>query len=71
MKYYNLKYQFFIFILMDFQNVTYSWDGKAEFSAAITSIFSVTRSFRNHFNMLIHCFAAQEALLSMFKAVTA
>jgi len=33
--------------------VIYSCDGKAEFSAAITPVFSVTWSFRKHFNMLI------------------
>ncbi len=30
-------------------------DGKAEFSAVITPVFSVTWSFRNHSNMLIWC----------------
>ncbi len=29
--------------------------GKAKFSAAITPVFSVTWSFRNHSNMLICC----------------
>ncbi len=33
--------------------VNYLCDGKAEFSAAITPVFSVTWSFRNNFNMLI------------------
>ncbi len=33
--------------------VIYSCDGKAEFSAAITPVISVTWSFRNHSNMLI------------------
>ncbi len=31
----------------------YSCDGKAEFSAAITPVFSGTWSFRNIYNMLI------------------
>ncbi len=31
-------------------------DVKAEFTANITPVFSVTWSFRNHFNMLIWCF---------------
>ncbi len=31
----------------------YSGDGKAEFSAAIISVFSVTWSFKNRTNMLI------------------
>ncbi len=33
----------------------YFCKGKAEFSAAITPVFSVTRSFRNYFNLLIWC----------------
>jgi len=36
-------------------NVIYSCDGIAEFSAAISPVFSVTRSLRNHSNMLIWC----------------
>ncbi len=31
----------------------YSCDAKAEFSAAITLVFSITWLFRNNFNMLI------------------
>ncbi len=31
----------------------YSCDGKAEYSAVITSVFSATWSFKNHSNMLI------------------
>ncbi len=38
-----------------FLNVTYSCDGKAKFLTAITPVFSVTRSFRNHSIMLIGC----------------
>jgi len=37
------------------RNVIYSFDGKAEFLAAITSVFSVTLAFRNHSFMLIWC----------------
>ncbi len=36
-------------------NIIYSCDGKAEFSAAITPVFSVTWSFRKHSNILICC----------------
>ncbi len=50
--YYNLKT---VSILIYFENVIYFSDGKAEFSAAFTLFFSVTWSFRNHFNMLIWC----------------
>ncbi len=39
----------------DLFNAIYSCDGKAEFSAAISPVFSVTLSFRNHSNMLIFC----------------
>ncbi len=46
MKYYYSFKLFCYFII--FQNVIYSFDGKAEFSAAITPVFSVTWSFRNH-----------------------
>ncbi len=42
-------------ILIYFKSVIYSCDGKAEFSAVVTPIFSVTWSFRNHSNMLICC----------------
>ncbi len=49
--YYNLKWLFSNI----FENVIYSYDGNAEISAAITHVFSVTLSFRNHFNMLIWC----------------
>ncbi len=38
---------------LPFQYTMYSYDSKAEFSAAFTPDFSVTRSFRNHCNMLI------------------
>ncbi len=42
----------------------YFSDGKDKFSAAITPVFSVTWSFRNHTNML-----KKHVLLSMFKTV--
>ncbi len=42
------------YILIYF-NVIYSCDCKAEFSAAITPVFSVTWSFRNHSDRLICC----------------
>ncbi len=38
-----------------FKNVIYSYDGKAEFLAAIIPIVSVIWSFRNHSNMPICC----------------
>ncbi len=42
-----------VFYFNIFLNVIYSCDGKAEFSAVITPVFSVTWSFRYHSNMLI------------------
>ncbi len=60
MKYhYNLKQLFSILIYF---KAIYDCDGKGEFSAVITPVFSVTWSFRNHSNMLIW-------LLSMLKTV--
>ncbi len=41
--------------LLSFNKVFYFCDGRAGFSAVITPVFSVTRSFRNHSNMLIWC----------------
>ncbi len=43
----------------------YFSDGKGEFSAAVTPVFSVPWSFRNHTNML----KKHVLLLSMFKTV--
>ncbi len=51
--YYNLRYFFFLFKYI--LSVNYSCDGKAEFSAAITPVFSVTWSFRNHSDLLTWC----------------
>ncbi len=48
--YYYLKLQLFIWIYV--KNVIHCGDGKAEFLAAITPIFSVTWTFRNHSNMM-------------------
>ncbi len=47
--------------------MVYSCDGKVEFSAAITPVFSVTWSFRNHSNMLI--LLLKKHLLSILKTV--
>ncbi len=51
-----------VFYLNIFYNVVYFCDGKAEFSAAITPVFSVTWSFRNHSKMLICCFQGWKQL---------
>ncbi len=42
------------------ESVIYSCDGKSEFTAAITPVFSVTWSFRKHSHMLLS--GAQETL---------
>ncbi len=34
-----------------FENVIYSYDDKGEFSAVVTPVFSVTWSFRNHYQL--------------------
>ncbi len=54
-KYFEIVLQFkrTVFYLNTFFNWIYFCDGKAEFSAAITSVFSVTWSFRNSSDMLI------------------
>jgi len=52
-KYYTTSNNFFLFYF--FLNVISSHDDKAEFSAAITAVFRVTWSFRNHYNILIWC----------------
>ncbi len=52
---------------MYFKSKMYSCDGKAEFSAAITPVFSVTWSFRNHSNIPI---SAQEHFLLLSKLKT-
>ncbi len=44
-----------VFYSSIFSNIIYSCDGKAEFSAAVTAVFSITWSFRNHTNTLIWC----------------
>jgi len=46
-----------LYILLQFEMFIpiYSCTGKAGFSTAISPVFSVTWSFRNHFNMLIWC----------------
>ncbi len=44
-------------------SVICSFDGKVEFSAAITPVLNVTRSFRNHSNTVCW-FAAKKTLLS-------
>ncbi len=50
-KYSNkVKYYSKLKELLIFYNAIYSCDGKAEFSAAITPVFSVTLSFSNHSN---------------------
>ncbi len=36
-----------------FYNIIYSGDGKADFSASLHLVFSVTWFFRNHSNMLL------------------
>ncbi len=46
-------------LIIVFYNVIYSYDGKAEFSTAITPVFSVTWFFCN----LICLFGAQETIL--------
>ncbi len=55
-KYCEIVLQFkmtgFYFIM--FWNVIYLWPGKAEFSAAITPVFSVTWFLRNHSNNLLN-----------------
>ncbi len=48
----NVGFRWFFYFNI-FYNVIYSFDGKAEFSAAITPVFRVTWSFRNHSDMLI------------------
>ncbi len=50
-----LQFKISVFYFNIFENIIYSCVGKAEFSAAITSAFSVTWSFRNPSNMLICC----------------
>ncbi len=50
--YYNLRTVFYFNII---SNVIYFCDSKAEFSAVITPVFSVTWSFRNDSDMLIWC----------------
>ncbi len=50
---YNIKWLFSISIY--FKISVYSCDDKAEFSAAITPVFSVTWCFRNHSNLQICC----------------
>ncbi len=53
--------QFKIIIYFNiFWNVIYFCDGKAEFSAVITPVFSVTWSFRNRSNILV---GAQETFI--------
>ncbi len=48
----NVGFRWFFYFII-FYNVIYSFNGKAEFSAAITPVFRVTRSFRNHSDMQI------------------
>ncbi len=50
MKYYYNKNEFCIFIYL--KHFIYSCDGKADISAAIAPVFSVTWSFRNQSNLL-------------------
>ncbi len=49
------------FIVLIFVMVIYSCDGKTEFSASITPVFSVTWAFKNHSNILI-CWSRKSIL---------
>ncbi len=57
-----LQFKITVSYINIYYNVIYSCDGKAEISAAITPVLSITWSFRIQFNMMIWC-NAQETFL--------